>query len=90
MEVEMIQILVHLSLQFCVKTKRNTNFQQYFKPTQDYGAPCSTLSHTDFMNKCQYSAAFELLNFIYGGSLIEPSSSNKAIGKVMMNREFDL
>ncbi|KAI8518447.1 hypothetical protein Bbelb_044640 [Branchiostoma belcheri] len=35
-------------------------------PTEDHGPSCGTTA-SDFINDCDYNAAFELLNHIYGG-----------------------
>ena len=40
-----------------------------FQPTFNYGAACNQLSSADYLNSCNYSAAYELMNFIYGGNL---------------------
>ena len=40
-----------------------------FQITNNFGAPCDQHNSKNFMNNCNYSAAFDLLNFIYGGNL---------------------
>ena len=40
-----------------------------FQITNNFGAPCDQQNTTNFMNNCSYSAAYDLLNFIYGGNL---------------------
>ena len=38
------------------------------QPTIDYGNAC-TVSRSPYISKCNYNAAFEILNHIYGGGL---------------------
>ena len=41
----------------------------FFQITNNFGAPCDQQNSKNFMNNCNYSAAYDLLNFIYGGNL---------------------
>jgi len=38
------------------------------QPTMDYGNECST-TRSPYINDCNYSASFEILNWFYGGNL---------------------
>lgn len=53
-------------------------------PTEDYGNLC-TLSYTPYIGKCNYNAAYELLNHIYG-DLKKPDASTQLLGDFI---EFD-
>ena len=44
------------------------------KPTDDYGNPCD-VHQSPFINNCSYSAAYNLLNHIYGDIKYANSSS---------------
>lgn len=65
-----------------IKTVFNIN-AAHGQPTNNYGGPCSTQSTTDFLNNCNYSAAYDLLNFIYGGHLTKPSPEAKQTGQLL-------
>ncbi|KAK3577426.1 hypothetical protein CHS0354_032275 [Potamilus streckersoni] len=56
---------------------------EHGQPTDNFGGPCNKLSHTDFMLNCNYSAAFDLLNFIYGGHLKRPNAHTSPAGKLL-------
>lgn len=53
---------------------------EHCMPTDDYGNACSTLA-SPYISRCQYNAAYKLLNHIYG-NLQEPS------GSVPLNGDF--
>ncbi|CAL1528372.1 unnamed protein product [Lymnaea stagnalis] len=53
--------------------------------TNNYGGSCGDLHSNNYMNNCGYSAAFNLLNFIYG-NLKEPSATYIATGELL---QFD-
>ncbi|KAK6188603.1 hypothetical protein SNE40_004746 [Patella caerulea] len=56
---------------------------QHCMPTSNYGGACGTLNILSYINNCGYSAAFDLLNHIYGGNLVEPTSSTTANGQLL-------
>ncbi|XP_059149036.1 poly(3-hydroxybutyrate) depolymerase-like [Physella acuta] len=53
------------------------------QPTNNYGGSCGDLHLDNYMNNCGYSAAYNLLNFIYG-NLREPSASYVATGDLQL------
>ncbi|XP_078510029.1 poly(3-hydroxybutyrate) depolymerase-like isoform X1 [Lissotriton helveticus] len=51
-------------------------------PTDRYGGVCGS-TNSDYINNCNYNAAYELLNHIYGG-LQKPSTSHATNGKLIL------
>ncbi|KAH9494826.1 hypothetical protein Btru_017926 [Bulinus truncatus] len=51
--------------------------------TNNYGGSCADLHSNNYMNNCGYSAAFNLLNHIYGGHLKEPATNYVAPGQIV-------
>jgi len=52
-------------------------------PTNFYGAACgSSSASTQYINNCNYHGAYVVLNYLYGGNLIEPT------GTVALNGYF--
>nr|KAG5707068.1 hypothetical protein BaRGS_011779 [Batillaria attramentaria] len=49
---------------------------EHCMPTKNYGGACDKLSTTNYLNNCNYDAAFELLNHIYGGNLKQPTTAS--------------
>ncbi|XP_038065264.1 uncharacterized protein LOC119735575 [Patiria miniata] len=49
--------------------------------TEDNGSSCGT-NWVPFINDCNYNQAFEILNHIYGGNLVEPDSTTIASGQI--------
>lgn len=58
-----------------VKTVLNVP-AEHSQPTKNYGGPCDQLAPTNYLNNCNYDAAFELLNHIYGGHLHAPTTAS--------------
>jgi len=71
-----------------IKTEFNIN-AEHGQPTNNYGAACDHLATSNFMNNCNYSAAYELLNFIYGGNLVRPSKDYVARGELKQFSQSD-
>jgi len=57
----------------------------HVQATENYGNAC-TSSTSPYISKCNYNAAFELLNFIYGGNLQRPTATTPVPGDFY---EFD-
>lgn len=64
-----------------IKTVFNID-AEHGQPTDNYGAPCNQLNWKDFINNCNYSVAYDLLNFIYGGNLTKPTPDAKQTGQL--------
>nr|XP_011418318.2 uncharacterized protein LOC105321645 [Crassostrea gigas] len=63
--------------------KKVFNLQtEHCMPTENFGGSCSVLSDTNYLNNCGYNGAFEILNFIYGGHLVRPSSNTALSGEL--------
>lgn len=59
-------------------------------PTDNYGGPCDQDAEpTHYMSNCNYSAAFHLLNHMYGGHLRRPTRATTLGGKLMMFSQED-
>ncbi|XP_069120621.1 poly(3-hydroxybutyrate) depolymerase-like isoform X2 [Argopecten irradians] len=60
---------------------------EHCMPTENYGGQCGTLSSsTGYLNNCNYNAAYDLLNHIYGGHLKKPMNASAIEGNL---RKFD-
>ncbi|CAF3813204.1 unnamed protein product [Adineta steineri] len=46
-------------------------------PTNNFGAKCAVLNKDNFINDCQFNMAYDMLNHLYGGNLIEPKLDSK-------------
>jgi hypothetical protein len=55
------------------------------QPTLDYGNAC-TATAAPYMNRCNYNGAYEILSWIYGGTLQRPPASTPLLGDFY---EFD-
>ncbi|XP_071104021.1 poly(3-hydroxybutyrate) depolymerase-like [Haliotis cracherodii] len=64
-----------------IKTVFNIN-AEHGMPTLNYGGACDQLNSKTYLNNCNYSAAFQLLNHIYGG-LQAPNSKTQANGQFL-------
>ncbi|OWF49907.1 uncharacterized protein LOC110451096 [Mizuhopecten yessoensis] len=57
---------------------------EHCMPTDTYGGRCETLSASNgYLNNCGYSAAYDLLNHIYGGTLKKPMNDTSVSGNLM-------
>ncbi|XP_050418499.2 uncharacterized protein LOC126831890 [Patella vulgata] len=56
---------------------------EHCMPTSNYGGNCGTLNKDNYINNCGYSAAFDLLNHIYGGHLVKPTDHTTANGQLL-------
>lgn len=73
-----------------IKTVFNIN-AEHGMPTKSYGAPCDRFSpQTSYLNNCNFSAAYDLLNFIYGGNLVEPKPGVPVYGQLKQFNQKDL
>ncbi|KAK7092675.1 poly(3-hydroxybutyrate) depolymerase-like isoform X2 [Littorina saxatilis] len=52
---------------------------EHSMPTAAYGGQCDKLNSANYLNKCHYNAAFEMLNFIYGGHLRNPTTAKGSL-----------
>ncbi|XP_045199050.2 uncharacterized protein LOC123553387 isoform X1 [Mercenaria mercenaria] len=72
-----------------VSDRRNvkTNFDinsQHCMPTDNYGVKCSlSAAGSHYISNCNFSAAYHLLNHIYGGHLKMPTTEEHANGKLL-------
>ncbi|KAH3739752.1 uncharacterized protein LOC127851632 [Dreissena polymorpha] len=57
--------------------------------TDNYGGPCDQPHEENYLNNCNYSAAFDLLNHIYGGNLQKPSATTQQNGQLMAFSQSD-
>jgi len=55
-------------------------------PTVDQGTACDTQNSNNYINDCNYDSAYDMLNYIYGGGLLEPTSTTPLAGEFL---EFD-
>jgi len=58
-----------------IKTVTNVP-AEHSMPTRNYGGACDRLNAPNYLNNCNYDAAFELLNHIYGGHLKQPTTAS--------------
>ncbi|KAL4233458.1 hypothetical protein ACF0H5_008139 [Mactra antiquata] len=66
-----------------IKTVFNIN-AEHCMPTSNYGSQCDQQSKpTDYLSNCNYSAAYDLLNHIYGGNLKRPTSNTQQNGQLL-------
>ncbi|XP_033731830.1 uncharacterized protein LOC117321514 [Pecten maximus] len=57
---------------------------EHCMPTDNYGGKCDILSASNgYLNNCNYSAAYDLLNHIYGGTLKKPWSTSAISGNLL-------
>jgi hypothetical protein len=66
-----------------------TNFDmaaEHCFPTENFGATCSTLNKDNFINKCDFNMAHDILNHLYGGNLVKPQVNSKTplIGQMLL------
>ncbi|XP_060081973.1 poly(3-hydroxybutyrate) depolymerase-like [Ylistrum balloti] len=69
----------------------NTNIKTVFDmaaehcmPTDNYGGRCDILSESNgYLNNCGYSAAYDLLNHIYGGNLKRTGNDSSVSGNLL-------
>ncbi|CAF1344148.1 unnamed protein product [Rotaria sordida] len=55
-------------------------------PTENFGATCSSLNLANYINNCNFNLAYDMLNHLYGGSLIKPAANSKTLllGQMLM------
>jgi poly(3-hydroxybutyrate) depolymerase len=68
-----------------VKTNFDMSANHCF-PTESYGAECAVLNKKSYINDCDFHMAYEMLNHIYGGNLIKPTSDSQTlpIGQLLL------
>jgi len=68
-----------------VKTNFNMPAHHGF-PTDNFGGKCAVLNSKNFINNCDFNMAYDMLNHLYGGDLIEPQSNSKTplIGQMLL------
>ncbi|XP_025083450.1 uncharacterized protein LOC112557673 [Pomacea canaliculata] len=54
---------------------------EHCMPTANYGGRCDALNSDNYLNNCNYDAAFELLNHIYGGNLKHGTAAHGSLIK---------
>jgi poly(3-hydroxybutyrate) depolymerase len=53
-------------------------------PTNNYGSPCgSNSASTAYLNNCGYKGAYELLNYLYDGGLMEPQDNDGILANLL-------
>ncbi|CAF3084771.1 unnamed protein product [Rotaria sp. Silwood2] len=54
--------------------------------TEDFGASCILLNLANYINNCNFNLAYDMLNHLYGGSLIQPTPHAKTplLGQMLM------
>ncbi|XP_067686522.1 poly(3-hydroxybutyrate) depolymerase-like [Haliotis asinina] len=70
-----------------IKAVLNIN-AEHGMPTLNYGGACAQLNSKTYLNNCNYSVAFQLLNHIYGG-LQAPHSKTQANGQLLHFNQAD-
>lgn len=69
------------------KSNIKTNFDinsQHCMPTDNYGGACAQAAGgSHYISNCNYSAAFHLLNHIYGGNLKMPTPESHTTGQLL-------
>lgn len=84
-----IGMVIETFYQHFIKDRSNikTNFEinaQHCMPTDNYGGACSaSAAGSHYISNCHFSAAFHLLNHIYGGQLKMPTGEQHANGKLL-------
>jgi len=71
-----------------IKTNYDTQANHGFV-TDNFGASCSTLSTVNFINNCNFNLAFDMLNHLYGGDLIKPTSGSTPLNGKLLEFEQD-
>ncbi|CAF5019046.1 unnamed protein product, partial [Rotaria sp. Silwood1] len=68
-----------------VKTNFNMPANHGFA-TESFGASCSSLNLANYINNCNFNLAYDMLNHLYGGSLIQPTPHAKTplLGQMLM------
>jgi len=46
-------------------------------PTDNFGKTCAVLDSKSYINNCDFNMAYDILNHLYGGSLIKPKSGSE-------------
>ncbi|CAF1329704.1 unnamed protein product [Didymodactylos carnosus] len=69
-----------------IKTNYDTMANHGFV-TDNYGGKCEILESTQYINNCNFNLAYDMLNYLYSGHLIKPSTTSTILkGKLL---EFD-
>ncbi|CAF1418264.1 unnamed protein product, partial [Adineta ricciae] len=56
-----------------IKTKYDLAANHGF-PTENFGGKCDVLYSANYINNCNFNLAYDMLNHIFGGSLVQPPS----------------
>jgi len=67
---------IYTSLNAKVKTNYDMGSAHGF-PTENYGLSCMVLNMYSYINNCGFNMAYDVLNYLYGGTLIRPSSDDQ-------------